>query len=85
MGQLHVELVAADGKVWEGEASQVIARGIEGDLGILPRHAPIMTVLQAGHIRIDGDGGQHDFEVDGGFLTVDSDNVTIVSDSARAS
>ncbi|WP_168583478.1 F0F1 ATP synthase subunit epsilon [Gephyromycinifex aptenodytis] len=85
MGQLHVELVAADGKVWEGDASQVIARGVEGDLGILPRHAPLMTVLQPGHVRIDADGGRHDFEVDGGFLTVDSDNVTIVSETARTS
>lgn len=85
MGQLHVELVAADGKVWEGEATQVIARGVEGDLGILPSHAPLVTVLQGGQVRIDGDGGRYEFHVDGGFLTVDSNNVTIVSETARTS
>lgn len=84
MGQLHVELVAADGKVWEGEASQVIARGVEGDLGILPRHAPIMTVLQEGEVRIDSGGGRQTFHVDGGFLSVDSDDVTIVSETVRS-
>ena len=45
MGQLHVELVAADRKVWEGEAKQVSARTVEGELGILPGHTPLLGIL----------------------------------------
>lgn len=82
MGQLHVEFVAADGKVWEGDASRVIARTVEGDIGILPQHAPLMAALAQGEIRIDGGGaGAQTYTVDGGFLSVDSDVVTIVSES----
>lgn len=78
---LHVEFVAADGKVWEGEATKVVARAIEGDIGILPQHAPLLAVLREGQVRIDGEGGEKSFEVDGGFLSVDSDVVTIVSET----
>ena len=82
MGQLHVEFVAADGKVWEGDADRVIARTVEGDLGILPKHAPMMAALGHGEVRIDGGGaGAAAFTVDGGFLSVDSDVVTIVSET----
>lgn len=81
VGQLHVEFVAADGKVWEGEASKVIARAVEGDLGILPQHAPLLAVLRAGEVRIDGAGGAASFTVDGGFLSVDNNVVTIVSET----
>lgn len=81
MGQLHVEFVAADGKVWEGEANKVVARALEGDIGILPRHQPLLTVLREGEVCIDGEGGDQTFHVDGGFLSVDDDLVTIVSES----
>jgi len=82
VGQLHVEFVAADGKVWEGDADRVIARTIEGDLGILPQHAPLMAALGEGEVRIEGGGaGSSSFTVDGGFLSVDSDVVTIVSET----
>ena len=53
---LTVELVAADRKVWEGEASQVSARSIDGDLGILPGHTPILCVLAEGEVRVNTDG-----------------------------
>ncbi len=81
MASLHVELVAADRKVWEGEARQVSARGIEGDLGILPGHEPLLTVLTEGDVRIDGDGGRQTAHIDGGFLSVDSNNVRIVAET----
>ena len=48
MSQLHVELVAADRKVWEGEARQVNARTVEGELGILPGHTPLLGILVEG-------------------------------------
>lgn len=85
MGQLHVEFVAADGKVWEGDASKVIARAQEGDIGILPSHSPLLAALREGEVRIDGDGGSRSFTIDGGLLSVDNDVVTIVSESVSAS
>ena len=56
MSTLQVELVAADRKVWEGEATQVSARSIDGDLGILPGHTPILAVLVEGDVRIHAEG-----------------------------
>ncbi len=82
---LTVELVAADRKVWEGEASQVSARSIDGDLGILPGHTPILCVLAEGEVRVQTDGAWRTAVVDGGVLSVDHDRVTIVAESVDAS
>lgn len=86
MSQLTVELVAADRKVWEGEASRVFARTVDGELGILPGHTPILSVLVEGEVHIDPvDGGQRKtVKVDGGFLSVDHDKVTLVSETVDA-
>ncbi|KRE61283.1 ATP synthase F0F1 subunit epsilon [Nostocoides sp. Soil756] len=80
---LQVELVAADRKVWEGEASQVSARSTEGDLGVLPGHQPMLCVLAEGEVRIEA-GGWKTVTVDGGFMSVDHDRVTIVAESVDA-
>ncbi len=80
---LTVELVAADRKVWSGEATRVIARTTDGEIGILPGHAPLLGVLVEGSVRIAGEGGEVRAEVDGGFLSVDHDRVTIVAENAR--
>ena len=85
MAQLNVELVAADGKVWEGQARQVVARGIEGDFGILPGHEPFLTVLAEGEVRIDGEGGGIRARIDSGFLSVDADRVTVVAETVDTS
>ncbi|WP_377645634.1 F0F1 ATP synthase subunit epsilon [Oryzobacter terrae] len=85
MMALNVELVAADRKVWEGEATQVSARSIDGDLGILPGHTPILCVLAEGEVRVNTGGSWHSATVDGGFLSVDHDRVTIVAESVDAS
>lgn len=86
MSELHVELVAADGKIWEGSAHQVSARGIEGEVGILPGHSPLLTVLAPGEIRIEGgDSGGRKVSVEGGFMSVDRDRVTIVSETVVTS
>ena len=82
---LQVELVAADRKVWEGEASQVSARSIEGDLGILPGHQPLLCVLAEGEVRVNSGGSWRSAQIDGGFLSVDHDRVTIVAESVDAS
>lgn len=81
MASLHVELVAADRLVWEGEASTVSVRGVEGELGILPNHAPLVTVLVEGDVRIDTDGGRQVAHIDGGFLAVDDNRVRIVAET----
>ncbi len=82
---LQVELVAADRKVWAGEATAVSARSIDGDLGILPGHTPILCVLAEGAVRINTGGSWREATVDGGFLSVDHDRVTIVAESVDAS
>ena len=80
---LQVELVAADRKVWEGEASQVSARSMEGDLGVLPGHQPTLVILAEGEVRINADGWKSAI-VDGGFMSVDHDRVTIVAETVDA-
>lgn len=85
MSQLQVELVAADRQVWLGEASQVSARSVDGDIGILPGHSPLLVILAEGEVRIHGDGGVQTAMVDGGFLSVDHDRVTIISEAVDAS
>ncbi|CAN5428128.1 hypothetical protein BH23ACT6_BH23ACT6_07370 [soil metagenome] len=86
MSQLNVSLVAADRTVWEGEASMVRVRGIEGDMGIMAGHTPLLGVLVDGEIRIDLEGGaSNTVSIDSGFLSVDHDRVTIVADHVDAS
>jgi F-type H+-transporting ATPase subunit epsilon len=86
VSQLHVELVAADRKVWEGDAKQVSARTVEGELGILPGHTPLLGILVAGDVRIESMAGQiHTATIDSGFLSVDHDRVTIVAEAVDAS
>lgn len=86
MAPLQVELVAADRKVWSGEATSVNARTVEGELGILPGHTPLLGILVSGEVMIDfASGGRHVANVDGGFLSVDRDQVTIVAEAVDAS
>ncbi len=80
---LEVTLVAADRRVWSGEAARVIARTVDGDIGILGGHAPLLAVLAAGEIRISPSSGEDVVAtLDGGFLSVEHDRVTVVSDTA---
>ncbi len=85
MSLLKVAVVAADRTVWEGEASMVRARGSEGELGIMPGHAPVLGTLVGGEVRIDSDGGTQNVTIDHGFLSVDHNRVTIVADSVDSS
>ncbi|WP_151524817.1 F0F1 ATP synthase subunit epsilon [Serinicoccus kebangsaanensis] len=85
MSALQVELVAADRKVWAGEASMVSARSIDGDLGIMPGHTPVLAVLVEGEVGIHHGGSTEKVTIDGGFLSVDDDLVVIVADRVDAS
>lgn len=81
---LGVELVTPVERVWSGEAQMVSARTVEGDLGILPGHAPIFGVLVDGKVSIKGaDGAVTDFSVHGGFLSVSNNRVSILTESAN--
>ncbi|WP_435203206.1 F0F1 ATP synthase subunit epsilon [Janibacter sp. GS2] len=84
MSSLKVELVAADRKVWSGEASMVRARSSEGEIGILPGHTPLLGVLIEGDVVIHATDGDQTATIDGGFLSVDHDNVTIVAETVQS-
>jgi len=80
---LTVELVAADRTVWSGDASMVIARTVEGEMGILRGHTPVLSLLADAVVEIDtGDGEVVVAAVDGGFISVAHDRVSILSEHA---
>lgn len=85
MSALQVELVAADRMVWQGEANFVRARSIDGELGILPGHTPLLGVLVEGDVTIETGGNRQSVTIDSGFLSVDHDRVTIVAAQVDAS
>jgi F-type H+-transporting ATPase subunit epsilon len=81
---LDVELVAADRKVWSGEAAMVVARTTDGDIGILPGHAPILGILFNGAVQIRQEGGDRVVAaVHGGFLSVADNKVGILAELAE--
>ena len=83
---LTVELVAADRVVWSGEATMVIARTVEGDIGVLRGHAPVLSLLTEAIVEITAEDGHTVFAVaDGGFLSVANDRVSILSEHAELS
>ncbi|BCJ66753.1 F0F1 ATP synthase subunit epsilon [Polymorphospora rubra] len=81
---LHVEVVAVEEKIWTGEAEMLVARTTEGELGVLPGHAPLLGQLaEPGQVRIKLAGGdQVAYDVDGGFVSVTDRGVTILAESA---
>jgi F-type H+-transporting ATPase subunit epsilon len=82
---LDVSIISPERIVFEGKASQVVAPAFDGELGILPMHAPLMTLLGQGSLRVIGaEGGSQEFVVGGGFLQVVDDRVRVVTESARS-
>jgi F-type H+-transporting ATPase subunit epsilon len=81
--RLHVELVSVDARVWSGDAEMLIARTTEGELGVLPGHAPLLGMLaEPGQVRIKRSGGDElTYDVSGGFLSVTSEGVTVLAES----
>ena len=81
---LKVEVVATDSKVWSGEASKVILRTKSGEIGLLPGHSPLLASLADGPITIKPiEGEEIKAAIHGGFVTVDSNNVIVLADSAE--
>ncbi|CAB4615819.1 MAG: F0F1 ATP synthase subunit epsilon [Actinobacteria bacterium] len=81
---LRVELVAADKAVWTGEAKMVIAKTVEGEIGLLAGHEPMLAILSSGEVRITlVDGDKLIASAEDGFLSVEHDVVTIVARHAE--
>ncbi len=84
MARLRCEVVTAERSVFSGEVDMVVAPGSEGQLGILPNHAPIMTALTFGELVIHREGQADEFiAIGGGFLEAGFNHVTILADSAE--
>jgi F-type H+-transporting ATPase subunit epsilon len=79
---IHVDVVSAEGEIFSGSAEMVFAPGSEGELGITPRHAPLLTLLKPGEVRVKTAEGEHSIYVGGGALEVQPNKVTILADTA---
>lgn len=83
MPKLNVEIVSAERIVYQGEADMVVAPGAAGVLGILPRHAALLTTLSPGVLRIKQGGDEVVMALSGGFLEVMDDKVSVLTDAAE--
>lgn len=80
---IHVDIVSAEGAIHSGQAEMVYAPGVMGELGIAPRHTPLVTRLKPGDVRVDtGKGEMEHFYVSGGILEVQPHIVTVLADTA---
>ena len=81
-GVLQVSVISPEQVLFEGSASSVTAPAFDGELGILPMHAPLMTLLGTGTLRVESAQGLKRFRVAGGFLQVVDDTVRVVTEEA---
>ncbi len=80
---IHVDIVSAEGQLFAGDASMVFVPAAEGEIGIAPRHAPLLTMLKAGEVRVQVPGkDEQSFYVGGGALEIQPNNVTVLADTA---
>ena len=80
---IHVDIVSAEGQIFSGEATMVFVPGSQGELGIAPRHAPLLTTLKAGEVRVQAEGKEEQsFYVGGGSLEIQPNLVTVLADTA---
>ena len=81
---LKVSVISPERVLFEGEAASVVAPAFDGEVGILDNHAPMMTLLGKGSLRLGGAGAERKFEIEAGFLQVVENNVRIVTEKATA-
>ena len=79
---IHVDIVSAEGEIFAGEAEIVFVPAQEGELGITPRHAPLLTIIKAGEVRVKTAEGEHSVFVSGGALEIQPHQVTVLADTA---
>jgi F-type H+-transporting ATPase subunit epsilon len=79
---IHVDIVSAEGEIFSGPAEMVFVPAKEGELGIAPRHAPLLTLLKAGEVRVKNADGEQSIFVGGGALEVQPGRVTVMADTA---
>ncbi len=83
MATIQVDIVSAEGEIHSGEAAMVFAPAKMGEIGIAPRHAPLLTALKPGEVRVeDTEGNEHFFYITGGMLEVQPYLVTVLADTA---
>jgi F-type H+-transporting ATPase subunit epsilon len=83
MATIHVDIVSAEGEIFSGEAAMVFAPASEGDIGVAPRHAPLLSLLKPGEVRVQTPDGQElHFFVGGGAIEVQPSKVTVLADTA---
>jgi F-type H+-transporting ATPase subunit epsilon len=81
---IHVDIVSAEADIFSGLAEIVFAPAQKGEIGILPRHAPLLTPLKPGEVRVRKQGGEEEsFYVSGGMLEIQPHVVTVLADTAR--
>jgi F-type H+-transporting ATPase subunit epsilon len=80
---IHVDIVSAEGEIFSGEASMVFAPAVMGEIGIAPRHAPLLTTLKPGEVRVQTPNGEEQFfYVSGGAIEVQPHLITVLADTA---
>jgi F-type H+-transporting ATPase subunit epsilon len=79
---LHVSVISPERTVYEGEAEQVVAPAWDGEIGILRGHAPLLALLGNGEVRVRTGGSDRKFHIEGGFMQVVDDKVSILSEKA---
>jgi F-type H+-transporting ATPase subunit epsilon len=83
MATIHVDIVSAEGEIFSGEAAMVFVPAVMGELGIAPRHAPLLTNLKPGEVRVQTPAGDEQFfYVSGGAMEVQPHLVTVLADTA---
>ncbi len=83
MATINVDIVSAEGEIYSGEAGMVFAPARMGEVGIAPRHAPMLTALKPGEVRVqDAEGNEQSFYITGGMLEVQPTQVTVLADTA---
>src|SRR5919201_2119101 len=81
--RLEVHVVTPERELWTGEADMVVAKTVEGQLGVLPGHAPLLALLDIGPLRVKADGDEVRAVLDGGFLHVANDRVDVLAEHAE--
>lgn len=80
---IRCEIVSQDRLVWEGDADIVVVPGMAGEMGILPNHAPLLSTLKFGLLKVRQKGEEHVFTIAGGVIEVQPDLITVLADSAE--